>query len=85
MEFKSMSRLTIHLSLEELDERLCEGLDPFVHDVVALLGRGFLVQECNAVLLWPHANTNTHVNFRLEGAFKLTTQHKHVLNCVSSE
>lgn len=61
MKFKNMAQalgcLTIHLSLEELDERLCEGLDPFVHDVVALLGRGFVVQECHPVLLWPHANT----------------------------
>lgn len=57
-------RLTVHLSLEELDERLREGLDPFVHDVVAWLGRGFVVQECDAVLLRPRAKTQTFVRFR---------------------
>lgn len=30
-------RLTLHLCLEELNERLCEGNNPFVHDVVTLL------------------------------------------------
>ena len=48
-----MCVLTIHLSLEELDERLCEGLNPFVHDVVTLLRRVFIVQEPNVILL-PH-------------------------------
>lgn len=75
--------LTIHLSLEELDERLREGLDPLVHDVVALLGRGFVVQERYPVLLWPRANTDIDAIFRLQGAFRLSrsTQHERALNC----
>ena len=42
---------TIHLSLEELDEGLGEGLDPLVHDVVTRLGSALIVQEMDAVLL----------------------------------
>lgn len=51
--------LTIHLSLEELDEGLCEGLNPFVHDVVTLLRCVFIVLELNVILL-THKYTNTH-------------------------
>lgn len=55
--------LTVHLSLEELDERLCEGLDPPVHDVVAELGCGFVVQESDAVLLAQRAKKQTFTGF----------------------
>ena len=48
--------LTIHLRLEELDEGLCERLDPLVHDVVTLLGRVLVVQEGDIFLLG--ANTD---------------------------
>lgn len=43
--------LTVHLCFEELDQRLGERLDPFVHDVVALLCRVFVVQELNIFFL----------------------------------
>lgn len=43
--------LTTHLSLEELNEGLCEGLDPLVHDVVTLFRCVFIVKELNVVLL----------------------------------
>ena len=52
--------LTIHLRLEELDEGLCERLDPLVHDVVTLLGRVLIVQEGNILLL----GANTHTQAR---------------------
>ena len=48
--------LNIHLRLEELDEGLCERLDPLVHDVVTLLGRVLVVQEGDIFLLG--ANTD---------------------------
>lgn len=51
--------LTVHLSLEELDEGLSEGLNPFVHDVVTLLRCVFIVQELNVILL-THKYTSTH-------------------------
>lgn len=54
--------LTIHLSLEELDEGLREGLNPFVHDVVTLLHRVFIVQELNILLLQCIKYTNAHKN-----------------------
>lgn len=43
--------LTIHLSLEELDQGLSEGLNPFVHDVVTRLCCVFIVQELSANVL----------------------------------
>lgn len=43
--------LTFHLSLEELYEGLREWLNPFVHDIVALLCCVFIVQEVNILLL----------------------------------
>ena len=58
--------LTVHLSLEELDEGLCEGQNPFVHDVVALLCRVFIVQELNVILLTEkYTRLNTHTQKHL--------------------
>ena len=45
--------LTIHLSPEELNEGLGEGLNPLVHDVVALLDGVLVVLERNILLLIP--------------------------------
>lgn len=53
------AHLTCHLSLDKLDEGLCEGLNPFVHDVVTSLSRVFVVQEANLLLL---TQTGTHEN-----------------------
>ena len=54
--------LTVHLSLEELDEGLREGLNPFVHDVVTLLRRVFIVQELSLLLLQCMKYTKVHKN-----------------------
>lgn len=43
--------LTSHLISEELNERLGERLDPFVHDVLAHAGCPLVVQELNGLLL----------------------------------
>lgn len=43
--------LTSHLISEELNERLGERLDPFVHDVLAHAGRPLVVQELNGFFL----------------------------------
>lgn len=43
--------LTFHLGFKELNERLREGLDPLVHEVVARLGRVLIIQELNVLFL----------------------------------
>lgn len=51
MKTRGSVSLTVHLFFEELDQRLGERLDPFVHDVVALLCRVLIVQELNIFVL----------------------------------
>lgn len=64
-------QLTVHLSLEELDEGLCEGLNPFVHDVVALLRCVFIVQELNVILL-THQDTSTNTKTQVRNLTHLS-------------
>ncbi len=64
--------LTVHLRLDELDEGLCEGQNPFVHDVVTLLRCVFLVQELNIILL-THQYTSTHTKTQLNEALTQIT------------
>ena len=45
--------LTVHLGPEELNEGLREGLDPLVHDVVALPDGVLVVLERDILLLIP--------------------------------
>ena len=48
---RGVGDLTVHLGPEELNEGLREGLDPLVHDVVALLDGVLVVPECDVLLL----------------------------------
>lgn len=65
IQYEATEWLTTHLSLEELNEGLCEGLDPLVHDVVTLFRCVFIVEELNVVLLrkfYKHKRTSCHIH-----------------------
>lgn len=74
LQYGATEWLTTHLSLEELNEGLCEGLDPLVHDVVTLFRCVFIVEELDVVLLrkfYKHERMSSHIHIFLKAVYSL--------------